>query len=125
MNGIKYLLDTNFILGLLKAAPETLALAERHAITAPQCAYSAITRMELLGFPGLQPAEEQLIEGRLRYLTYLPLSTQIEDETIRLRRRHTIKLPDAIIVASALVHGVVVLSHDQKLLTILERETQG
>ncbi len=52
MNGAKFLLDTNFILGMLKSSPAVLeTLATRH-LTASQCAFSAVTRMELLGFPG-------------------------------------------------------------------------
>lgn len=51
MNGIKYLLDTNFILGLLKATPEVLAVVTDRDLLASSCAYSAVTRMELLGFP--------------------------------------------------------------------------
>ena len=51
MNGINYLLDTNFILGLLKSNPDTLALINDSRIGLQQCAYSAIARMELLGFP--------------------------------------------------------------------------
>ena len=86
MNGIDYLLDTNFILGLLKSSPDTLALINDRRIGAQQCAYSAITRMELLGFPGITSAEELLIQDRLARLTYLPISPAVEDVAIRLRR---------------------------------------
>lgn len=122
MSGIDYLLDTNFILGLLKSTPETLALIEQRQIEARQCAYSAITRMELLGFPGLTPDEETLIEGKLMQLAYQPITPAIENEAIRLRRRHTIKLPDAIIAASALTLGAELLTHDRKLQGILALE---
>jgi len=69
MNGLDYLLDTNFILGLLKSSPETLTLIKDRQIEARQCAYSAITRMELLGFPGITRAEETLIQNKLEHLT--------------------------------------------------------
>lgn len=55
MSGIKYLLDTNFILGMLKRTPEVLEVLSAARLTSDQCAYSAITRMELLGFPGITP----------------------------------------------------------------------
>lgn len=125
MTGIKYLLDTNFIIGLLKSSPDTLAVAERLGIEARQCGYNAITRMELLGFPGMSPNEEALIQQRLKHLTYLPLTPDIEDMAIKLRRKHAIKLPDAIIAACSLVHGSVLLTHDQKLLAVMEREVQA
>ncbi len=65
MNGIDYLLDTNLILGLLKSDPDTLALIGDRPIEAGRCAYSAITRMELLGFPGVTPLERSLSLGKL------------------------------------------------------------
>ena len=82
MNGNDYLLDTNFILGLLKSSPDTLAQIEDRHIGVQQCAYSAISRMELLGFPGVTSAEELLIQDRLARLTYLPISPAVEDVAI-------------------------------------------
>ena len=61
MSGCKFLLDTNFILGMLKGTPAVVELIQRERLMAGQCAYSAITRMELLGFPGITPVEDMLI----------------------------------------------------------------
>lgn len=122
MNGIDYLLDTNFILGLLKSSPDTLELINERQIKSHQCAYSAITRMELLGFPGITRAEESLIQYKLARLTYLPITLMVEDVAIRLRRTRKVKLPDAIIAASALVVGAEVLTFDRQLLNIVAEE---
>ena len=65
MSGINYLLDTNFVLGLLKSTPEVIEILSRRQLLASNCAFSAVTRMELLGFPGLTADEEQLISDRL------------------------------------------------------------
>jgi len=51
MSGIKFLLDTNYILGLLKSQPVVLEELALRQIGIGECAYSAITRIELLGFP--------------------------------------------------------------------------
>jgi len=51
MSGIKFLLDTNYILGLLKSQPVVLEELALRKIGIGECAYSAITRIELLGFP--------------------------------------------------------------------------
>ena len=50
MSGAKVLLDTNFILSMRKNAPEVLADIAARNLVADECAYSAVTRMELLGF---------------------------------------------------------------------------
>ncbi len=122
MSGVDFLLDTNVVLGLLQANPDTLALIDHCDAQSCQCAYSAITRMELLGFTGITPAEKSLISDKLAQLTYVPISVAVEDEAIRLRCTHRIKLPDAIIVASALLLRAELLTHDKPLAGIASVE---
>ncbi len=76
MNGINFLLDTNFILGLLKVTPEVLAIVEVRDLLASSCAYSDVTRMELLGYPNITPDEERLIADRLSKFTSLSISSE-------------------------------------------------
>lgn len=112
MSGVKYLLDTNYILGLLKSAPEVLSEVTLRDILTVECGYSAITRMELLGFPGITAAEDLLIQERLAQFTYWPLTSIIEDVAIAVRRTRKVKLPDAIIAATAIHHQVELLTLD-------------
>jgi hypothetical protein len=51
MSWIEFLLDTNFILGLLQRDDRVMEIVTNRNILAGSCAVSAITRMELLGFP--------------------------------------------------------------------------
>lgn len=113
MNGISYLLDTNIILGVLKGYAAAIERAQNIDLSA--CAYSSITRMELLGFIGITDTEEQAINRLLMRMTLLSLSIEIEQETIRLRRQYRLKLPDAIIAATAEVNGLELLTLDKKL----------
>ena len=119
MNGIKYLLDTNCILGLLKATPEVLEMVSRRTLLASECAYSAMTRMEFLGNLGITVTEERLIGDRLSQFTYRAITTEIEDLAIALRRACKVKLPDAIIAATAIHHGLELLTFDIALLSIV------
>ena len=41
------------------------------------------------------------------------LTDAVRDETIRLRRKNRLKLPDAIIAASALTHDAILVTNDQ------------
>lgn len=59
-NGAEFLLDTNYILGLLKSNPDVLADVSARGIHLSQSCYSAITRMELLGFPSSSASLEKL-----------------------------------------------------------------
>lgn len=119
MSGLEFLLDTNFLLGMMKSAPAVQTTLQRLTPLTGQCAYSAVTRMELLGFHGMTEAEETLIESRLRELTYLPIDRRIEDSAIALRRLRRIKLPDALIAATALTHGLELLTLDEGLTTAM------
>jgi hypothetical protein len=120
MSGIKYLLDTNFILGILKSNPVVLADVAARRIRTAECGYSAITRMELLGFPGITREEESIIRQKLARLIYLALTGDVEDVVIGLCQTRKIKLPDAIIAATALCAGAELLTLDMRLLSIVQ-----
>ncbi len=72
-----------------------------------------ITRMELLGW--YRASTEQLIpvEQFIRLATILPLQENIILKTIQLRQQHQIKLPDAIIAATALEHELKLLTRNE------------
>ena len=109
MSGTEYLLDTNFILGMLKSIPAVTEVLNTKPLLASQCAYSAVTRMELLGFPGITPDEETVIRSAPEKFPYLPIDTAVEDMAIQLRRSRRVKLPDALIAATALCHDLQLL----------------
>ena len=119
MSGIKYLLDTNLVLGLLKATPEVVEMVANRDILASTCAYSAVTRMELLAYPGITNDEERLITDRLSKFTYLAMTSEVEDLAISLRRTRQVKLPDALVAGTALHHGLELLTLDRALLAIV------
>jgi len=115
MNGVKFLLDTNIIIGLYERHPDTLALLKVKQVTIKECAYSAITRIELLSYPALTAVDKQAIESLLNCMTYLAITSAIENETIAFRILHKTKLPDSIITATAKYHELELLTLDKKL----------
>jgi predicted nucleic acid-binding protein len=115
MNGLNYLLDSNIVIGFFNHLPAAQAIINDERITPSMCGYSSITRMEVLGYPGLTEAETAVIREFLARLVYLPVTREIEDMTIELRRSRRVKLPDAIIAATAKVHGLRLLTLDQDL----------
>lgn len=79
-------------------------------------AVSQITRLELLGFTGISAKEALTINGFLATIQVLPISAEVEERVIALRQSRKIKLPDAIVAATALVHGLELLTLDQSLM---------
>jgi predicted nucleic acid-binding protein len=103
-------LDTNAIIDFLKEKPQAfdlLAMIDEH-----ECFVSVITRLELLKFPAITSEEEERILDFLELVPVLPLKADIENEAIALSRATKLKLPDAIIGATAIVHGAKVVTAD-------------
>ena len=115
MNGVKYLLDTNIIIGLTEQKSEVLTLLTNRQIKITECAYSAITRMELLSFAKLTLNDKQVIEQLLNRMRYLPLTKEIENKTIEFRQQYPSKLPDSIIAATSLYHKLSLITLDTGL----------
>ena len=120
MSGIKYLLDTNIIIGMYEHSADVIRLFECKYIAIDECAYSSITRMELLGFPAITTNEIKIISSLLSQMTQLNIERTIEDKTIHLKQQHRIKLPDAIILATAINHNIELITLDKKLSNKLE-----
>lgn len=115
MSGIKYLLDTCFIIELYNDNPEVLAIVQSKQIELSQCGISPINRIEVLGFNALAPDDENNLNNLLDSLVSFPLNRQIENKAIELRIKHKIKLPDCIVLATALTHGLALLTLDNGL----------
>jgi predicted nucleic acid-binding protein len=74
---------------------------------------SIITEIELLSFTALPPNEELLIRERLALLKIYKVDNTIKEKTIQLRRTSPLKIPDAIIAATAMIHDCVLVSNDK------------
>ena len=78
MTGIDHLLDSNIVIGLLKGDPAVVALALQSGLTLSRAGVSQITRMELLGFPAITPAEEQATRALLNLCQVIGISDAVD-----------------------------------------------
>ncbi|USR92617.1 type II toxin-antitoxin system VapC family toxin [Phormidium yuhuli AB48] len=101
---MKYLYDTNIFIDYLAEETAILPFFSESFLRQNEVIISCIVRIELLSFPELSNEEEAVITDLLMQFEQVPLLPQIEDRTIQLRRHHRLKLPDALIAATAL-HG--------------------
>jgi len=99
---MRYIYDTNIFIYYLAGEPIVDSLFAEDFLNLHDILMLPIVRIELLSFSGLSEGEEQAIEDLLSQFSSVSLSREIEDQTIQLKRRHKIKLPDAIIAATAL-----------------------
>jgi len=77
-------------------------------------AISVITKIETLGFPFQNKEEYKLLLEICGQLKIIPLNDLIVEETITLRKLYKIKLPDAVIYATALVESLPLLTNNIK-----------
>lgn len=110
--GTQYLSDTNTVIEFLSGAfsKEKSAWLQQ-LIDDNRNNLSVINQIELLGF-NAEPEELKIIEDFLAENKVLPLSTDVVKKTVELRRSFRIKLPDAIIAATASVHNLVLLTRN-------------
>jgi len=116
MNGKdNFLLDTNIVLGFLNGHVKINDFFQQHL--AKQTLYvSQITRMELLGYANITSNEETCLNRFLSFVKILPISDAVCDQAISLRRKTRLKLPDALIAATAICFNFVLVTCDADLL---------
>lgn len=106
MNGIDFLADTNFLIYLLEGRPEAAFFANY------SFAVSFITEIELVGRLGLKKSEETAIRDLLNDCVIIDLNSAIKQQAIELKQKRKIKLPDALIAATAQIFGLTLLTAD-------------
>ena len=89
------LLDTNILIDVLRG--EAIALAWLEQQQRPHI--SVITWIEVL--VGCREGETGPVEAWLETFPRLPLDDTVALESVRLRQHHDLKIPDAIILATA------------------------
>lgn len=126
MNGVKFLLDSCFLIRWYGQHSDALDLIRQYNLQFEQCAYSSISYAEVLGWNGLMPQDEiNLRQLFSRFHQRLTINDDVIECTIAIRRKHKIKLPDALILATAKTHNLQLLTLDEKLQRIrdqLEKE---
>jgi len=111
MNGSRFLLDTNAVVALLAGQGSidgVLSNAEWVGI-------SVITKVEFLVFPQLDEHDRYLFDEFAKCVDVVGIESKSDDlieKTIFLRRTYKIKVPDAIIGATALEMGATLLTLD-------------
>ena len=116
----RFLLDTNVSIGYLDGHEPARKLLELRGATPLNSAMSQISRIEMLGFAALPLDAENHIVELLQAVAILPIDEAVEREAIAIRRRTRLKLPDAIIAATARAHGLELLTLDGRFKSTIE-----
>lgn len=109
MSGKEILVDTNILLYLLDGNDTIGEILQGKTIY-----LSFITELELLGFKNLTENHETQINHLLNDCSIIVLNDRLKKEYVKIRRASNLKLPDAIIAATAISLGLPLISSDKQ-----------
>jgi predicted nucleic acid-binding protein len=115
MSGISVFADTNLIIYLLDGNEQVAQLLQDRTVCV-----SFVTELELLSKPDLSPLETTRIQTFLNSCVVLDFFPSLKESIIQLRKTYRLKLPDAIVAATALSVGLPLLSADKVFARIVE-----
>jgi predicted nucleic acid-binding protein len=106
----RFVLDTNAVVSLLNGNHELAAQLE----AAEYVGISVVTFLEFLAFDGLSLDDRKNFKRFCSRVEIVPLvhNDDLADNALTLRTQHRLKLPDAIIGATALCRKAILITND-------------
>lgn len=105
---MKALFDTNILIDYLNGVDQARSELAQY----PDRAISIVSWMEVQ--VGTMTDDQHLVDDFLRAFAIVPLDEPVSVRAVALRKSHRIKLPDAIIWATAQVQGRLLVSRNSK-----------
>lgn len=105
---MRVVLDTNILVDYLNG----VAAAAREIARGEDPAISIVSWMEVL--VGCAGNEEKAVREFLSRFELLPIDPRVADRAVEVRRARRIRLPDSIIWATALAHGLVLVTRNSR-----------
>jgi len=112
--GEGFLIDTNILIYYLADAIPAEELPRVEEILRGSFNVSIITKIEFLGWRGHTPEGFEKSKEFISFAHVIPLTDEIADVAIELRKKTSIKLPDAVIAATALIHNLTLVTRNVK-----------
>jgi len=113
MNGIRIVCDTNPLIYLLDGNRDIARFLDNKQIY-----LSVIAELELLGKQGLSVQDNETIDLLLANCFIIDVNQEIKRIYREIKQKHTIKLPDAIIAATAIYLDMPLLTFDKEFKNI-------
>lgn len=107
MGLVNILIDTNIALYFLAGDKKLAELLDNTVIH-----LSFISELELLSYPELKKEEQQGIEKFIEDCVVVDINHRVKRKTVAIRQQSNLKLPDAIIAATAIAEQLPFLSAD-------------
>jgi tRNA(fMet)-specific endonuclease VapC len=112
MNGTRFMFDTNAIISLLKGNPSI----DNVLLNTEFIATSVINVIEFLSFPDLNSTDKALFYELMSRITIISVPNndqKLLEAVAEIRKTSKVKLPDAIIAATAISNKTILITNDK------------
>jgi predicted nucleic acid-binding protein len=110
----RYLIDTSAVIKYLNATLPSEGLAFMDEVVDQECVLSFISEVELQVWNPENPEDLDVYQQFVSSSTIFGINDAIIKETIRIRKHHKVKLPDAFIAATAIVNALTLIADNDK-----------
>lgn len=118
--GVKYLWDTNTAIYYLQQQfPKNAEQFIDSILIESMPAISVITEIELRCWKTASDKDMEILKSFIHDCTLYELEQDIKERTVTIRKESKIKLPDAIIAATALSHDLILVTRNSSDFTQL------
>jgi len=112
--GKRYLLDSNTVIDYIAGLHPSNSRNWLNQLIDKEINVSVITKIEVLSFDPDIEDNYAILFAFFETSHVFGLTDGIVNKTIQIRQQHKIKLPDAIIAATALTNGLILVSRNIK-----------
>lgn len=108
----QYLIDNNVISSFFSGSFSQHQMEKIAEILDSVPIISVVTKIEALSWQTNDKTKEQIVLSFVQDAQVMPLTNDVVDKCIEIRRAVKIKTPDAIIAATAIVYNLTLLTSD-------------
>lgn len=110
----RYLLDTNILIYYIAEEIPDNEINKIENIINTSFNISIISEIEILGYNKLTEKEIKNIENFLGFANIISLNNELKSLIVQIMRENKIKLPDAVIAATAIKNNLILITRNSK-----------
>ena len=111
-------LDSNILIGYLNGDGSIISALRAWRDSGVVLFISAVSAIEALSLASLAPSNLAAIENFLQDFVLIPVDTRVITTAGELRRNYRLSVPDAAILASAVVNNLALATRDKQMLSV-------
>jgi tRNA(fMet)-specific endonuclease VapC len=110
----RYILDSSAVIKYLNETFPVVGIRFMDELVDRECVISFVSEIELQVWQPANLADSAIYSAFVSSSTILGISPLLIEEAIRIRRTYNIKLPDALIAATAIVNDRILIADNDK-----------